>query len=810
MKKFILILIIIICWINIHSMQNWKTYTNTTHIFDTQIIDNKLYSATWGGMLTFHLDDHVFEKNYTIIDGLTGTDIRALHYDNNSDVLLIGTGKNGVNRFSGNEFLLPITTTTGLLSDKIKKVIQKDSLIFIATDQDLSVFLDNQDFPFPLLIDNYSTQDGLSSEHINSIRISSNDFLFIGTDNGLDYVHLDSMNSVSSWHNLNADNSLIPGNDVSSISIRDDKIALGTDEGIALINLPGMDDWTIYNEIDLPDTNGIFPVYLDSEQNLWFSFGNWNDDKLTIENSSDFAIIKIAEDGSQTTWMKDESGLTTSLITGFTEIDGSICAFSWGEGIFIYENNIWENYKQNSILANIIKDIEIDQNSKLWIANGNYGLWELSKGTKGISCFSNGNWQFYTSQEYPLLKTNNVMDIEIDANNKKWFACWQLNEAGNGGVSVFDDNADNWQIINGLSSSYFTSMSSDNENNIWLNSHNRVDIVDADNLTVVHHTGTINLDIVDQDVDKYLWSSLITEDRSYFGFIASGIRIWNDSSSFPETYGNYWEVTPFSDLHNSSVVFEMVTRDTRFTKEIWIASSNGLFMFDGDYWYKYGTVIKKEYYDYDESKWKYNDNDPEYLYIGGENPQEKLYGAAYTYPTALFVDPFNRIWIGTQDNGITLYQPEAYYEDEFTNITKEKYPLLSNTITSFAYEPDTGTLYVGTDEGLNSFEIGIAPSSNKETKLRNVIVYPNPFYPDRGDILKIENISSLTMPKGDTSCSIYDLNGDFIIELQKDYFQQFNWDGLNSSGYKCGSGIYFYVVHTNDGQIARGKFALIR
>ena len=807
MKKFGLFLMIIICWINVHSLKNWKTYTNTTHIFDTQIIDNKLYSATWGGMLTFNLDDHVFEKNYTIIDGLTGTDIRALHYDNNSDVLLIGTSKNGVNRFSDNEFLLPITTTTGLLSDKIKKVIQKDSLIFIATDQDLSVFLDNQDFPFPLLIDNYSTQDGLSSEQINSIQISSDDILFLGTDNGLDIVHLDSMNTVSSWYNLNVDNSMIPGNEVSSISLRDNKIALGTDEGIALIDLPEMNNWTIYNETDLPDTNRVFPVFLDSERNLWFSFGNWNDEKLTIDNSSDLAIIKISEDGSQTIWMKDENGLTTSLITGFTEIDGSICAFSWGEGIFILENNNWQNYKQNSISANIITDIEIDQNNKLWVANGYYGLWELSKGTQGISCFNDGIWEFYTSQESPL-KTNNVLDIEIDQYNKKWFACWQLNEPGNGGVSVFDDVSDNWQTVTGLSSSYFTSMSADYQHYMWLNSHNKADIVNVVDLTLVHHTGTINLDIVDNDgVDKYLWSSLITTECSYFGFIESGICIWNNSS-FPETYGNYWQNIPFSDLHNSAKVFDIKKRETTYTDEIWIASSNGLFMFDGDYWYQYGTVIKKKIY-YNNS-WTYNENDPEYLYIGGENPQEKLYGAASTYPTALFVDPFNRIWIGTQDNGITLYQPEAYYEDEFTNITKEKYPLLSNTITSFAYEPDTGTLYVGTDEGLNSFEIGIAPSSNKETKLRNVVVYPNPFHPAQGDILRIENLSTQTMPKGDTSCSIYDLNGDFVIELQKDYFQQFQWDGLNSSGYKCGSGIYFYVVHTDDGQIARGKFALIR
>lgn len=783
------------------AIKNWKTYTNTTHIFDVESVGNDLYLATWGGMLTFDLNDLTFKKNYTIIDGLSGTDIRALNYSELSEMLLIGTHKNGVNRFSDEDFFIPITETIGLASDKIKNIVQKDSLIFITTIEGLSVFSEDPDFPFPFLVDNYSSNNGLSADLINSIRISDDNYLFCGSETGLDYVHIDSMNTISAWHNLNINNSLLPGNNVSSISIRNDKIAIGTNEGIALTNLPALDSWTIYNESNLPDTNGVFPVYLDADQNLWFSFGEWNDESLDIDNSSNISVYKISPDGSEQFWMENEDeiqdSLTTSKVTGFAEIDGKFIAYTWGESFFILDNENWINYKPNSIPANIVTDVEVDKNGKVWVANGYYGLWELSKGTKGVSCLIDDNWEFYTSEEYPQLKTNNVMDITVDSNNKKWFSCWQLNVGGNGGISYFNDQNGEWSIVDGLSSSYFTSTYNDDNGNMWINSYNFVNVIDQD----------MNIDEIqtpyiegESHYDRYISSSLIADNRSYFGYNAYGLDIWDDPS-VPDTVGIYWEKTPFSDLR-SGKVYEMIKHDYYNQEQVWIASSNGLFMFDGEYWYKYGTVIKKKVYKF--GYWYYQDNDPEYLYYVD---QERLFGSKLTYPTALYADPFNRIWIGTEENGITVFDLD---NDKFINLNMDNSNLLSNKITSFSYEPLAGTMYIGTNEGMNSVEIGITYEANYETQIYSTISYPNPFYPDRGDLLKIENTSSLTMPKGETFCHIYDLSGELIIKLNKDIYQQFSWNGKNEMDKKCSSGLYFYLVSTPEGQIARGKFALIR
>jgi len=786
--------------------KNWKVYTNTNHIFDVKQTNDKYCIATWGGVLVYDKIDDYHETTLTVVDGLCDNEIRALDFIDQNSTLLVGSKNEGISRLFDNTPLIPINETTGLSSNSVNKIIHQDSLIYIATQNGISVFIDKPEFPFPVLFNNYTINSGLSNNNITSIIITEDNYLICGSNSGLDYVHADSLNILNAWNNFNIDNCPLLSNKITSIFIRDDNIAISTENGlIRTTNFLNIDQWQIY-EID----HSIFPVFIDNNFALWFSYGYWDEDKLDIIDDSE-TVLKKMTDSEIESWDKEELGLNSTKVMGFSEINGKICIFTWGEGFLLFNESGWNpKIETNCINANIVKDVVVDHNNKIWITNGYKGHGPTSKGTRGVACFNGSYWTNYTVANSQL-GNNNIYSICVDDQNRKWFGAWGgYSELGwLGGISIFDDINDQWESItssDGIGNNTVSFITIDDVNRMWICSYGGENAY----ISILNEYWELDthFNLYDPKYENDMDPNFIFlgNEKLYFGGLLSGLRIWN-STTDPVTDGPNWSKTPFNDL-NDCQIFDITSRYIYNYEEIWITSSNGLFMFDGDYWYKYGTVIKKEIY-YNNS-WTYNENDPEYLYIGGENPQEKLYGAASTYPTALFVDPFNRIWIGTQDNGITLYQPEAYYEDEFTNITKEKYPLLSNTITSFAYEPDTGTLFVGTDEGLNSFEIGIAPSSNKETKLRNVLVYPNPFYPDRGDILRIENLSTQTMPKGDTSCSIYDLNGDFVIELKKDYFQQFHWDGLNSAGYKCGSGIYFYVVHTNNGQIARGKFALIR
>ena len=818
MKKIFITILVLVIFSTLFTIKNWKIFTNTTHIYDVEQVENRLYIATWGGLVVFDLNDNTFERTYTKIDGLSDGDIRDLDYMGYNNQLLIGTVSEGIDRFDRSDFIMPITEIIGLASNSVYKIVIRDSLILAATKEGLSVFADNPGFPFPLLINNYSSENGLSTNKITSLQISGDGYVFCGSTEGLDYVHIDSMNIINSWSHLDSDNSLLPGNEITSLSIMNDEIAIGTDNGIALCGLPHFDSWTIYDESNLPFPGSVYPVYLDKENNLWFSYGYWSEYYLDISDSADYAITKISESGEQTFWTKEDLGINSTKIMGFTELDDDrICAFTWGEGLVFLDANEWINYSANCIIASLIRDLVIDKNDKLWVCNGykpppSNPL--LPKGTAGISCYDGEYWTNFSADESPLT-SNNIYSLEVDNDNRKWLGAWYIHPSNpygwDDGISIYDDNIGTWEYItssDGLRNNAISFLRMDEQNRMWVCSYGStsggINVIDLETDEVMT-TFDLYESTDDLNDPSYIF---LGEERIYFGGIITGLRIWNNTS-IPVTDGVYWSLTPFSDLV-AGQVFAIDSRIVNYREQIWVASVNGLFMYgwttyfnpSGEYlWFKYGTHIKKQAYKYNQ--W-FDEESPEFWYIVG---QERLYGSVPTFPTALYIDPFGLIWIGTNDNGITVYNTQR---DLFTNYNMENSLLISNKITSFAYEKYTGTLYIGTDEGLHSVEIGISAEANKETKLNNTIAYPNPFYPEVGEKVKIENTASNTMPKGDTKCYIYDLSGDLVIKLKKDIYEQFSWNGNNKEEKKCGSGIYLYVVTTPDGQISRGKIALIR
>ncbi len=798
-KKFIAVLMLIS--VSIFALKNWQVYTNTTHIFDVIESEGKMQIATWGGLVSYDTNTNSFGETLTTIDGLADNDIRALDYLEDSHQLLIGTANNGINRIDESGFLTPLTETLGLQSDIINKITHNDSLIFVATKFGVSCFKDDPGFPFPLLLKNYNIDNGLSADDITSMQLTADGNIYFGSVAGVDYVHIDSMEVSTNWHQLNQNNSILPSNNVTSISIRNGKVAFGTDFGLFL-----SDDLNDPTQVVIVDEGlAIYPVYLDDQLNLWYSYGSWDLDRLVLTDTMDIAITRVSDDEDITTWNKDESGLTTSKIKGFKKINGQIAAFTWGEGLFFFSEDEWNtNVKANCISANLITDIEIDLTSDVWVCNGHFGDGIISKGTRGVSGFNGSNWINYNVSNSDL-KSDNVNSIAIDALNRKWFGAWATSNSVTGwlsGISVLDDNnLPDWEWLTAYYNEFYNNtishISKDNQNKMWVCSFDGgVSVLDS-------NANLISKFKLPNDEDQKIITVHNSGTRVSVGSYFNGLRIW-EHSSIPDSLHNYWTVPPFSDLFSSCKVFTVDTKYNNGVEETWIASSAGLFMYNGDYWFKYGTHIKKKVWFDNEWFWNEDVPDPEYWYYEG---QERLYGSIPTYPTALFVDPFGMIWIGTQDAGITIFDTDR---DKFINLTTQNTPLISNTITDFAYEPNTGTLYIGTSSGMNSVEIGISAEMNSEEELYETIVYPNPFYPENGDIVRIENKGSITMPMGDTFCRIYDLNGDFIIEIEKNIYEQFSWDGLNNYGKKCGSGIYYYVVSAPEGQTSKGKIALVR
>lgn len=102
--------------------------------------------------------------------------------------------------------------------------------------------------------------------------------------------------------------------------------------------------------------------------------------------------------------------------------------------------------------------------------------------------------------------------------------------------------------------------------------------------------------------------------------------------------------------------------------------------------------------------------------------------------------------------------------------------------------------------------VNITPSGFGSNQYGHVISYPNPFYPDGTNKVTI----ALPDDSDDTidKVRIYTLSGKLVKELGGSTYV--TWDGENSKGSACGSGLYFYGVRMSNGKVQRGKITILR
>ncbi len=804
MKKFALIPLAILITLSLFAVKDWKAYTNTTYITSMIKIDSSYVTATWGGMQTFDFSQKKSEnipELLTTMNGLNENFIKDVKYADN--VLFIATNSNGIQRYSNGEFIMPIQDIIGLISNEVNKMIIQDTLIFVATKKGISVFYDNPQNYFPILIKNFDTTNGLSSDNITSLELFKN-HLYCGSANGIDFISLDSLNVVTnSWHHLYTSNSPLPDNFINDISATDDFLAIGTKQGILIVkNLYQMLGWRVYEK-----GNSIFPVF-SADKRVFYSYGYWDEEHLDIikpDGQNLFTVISEPLTSGIITHYNEPN--ISNKIKGFNKFGDKYIIYTWGDGFYTSENlDNWTTYKANCPIANSIFRLKFDNENKLWISTGHH-KWEPSTtGTKGVSSFDGTNWTNYSCYSSPLI-SNNIISIEVDNNNNVYFGT-RYSPQGNdmnwgNGISIYNQSSDVWDTLF-VSSNFIIDMYFDKDKKEkWITCYDGgVSVLDEYNqiLTSFEIYGS-----PDQKVVK----TLPAMNKVFFGFWFDGIKYWN-GSDYPD-YNQFsnWIEPPANELTHGKI-YDIAYRKSEYGEEqVWFASANGLFMFNGDKWFWYGPIQKKRVlassYNWEPDQIEEAEyHTPEYWYVVG---QERLYGSVITYPTALFVDPFGSIWIGTHDHGITRFYPD---KDLYINYYMDNSPLLSNSINDFAYNPDTGELYIATPKGLNSVYIGILQEKNKVKKLNKTIAYPNPFSPYKGDVLRIVNTSEPNMPKGNTYCKIYDLNGNEIIKLHKNDYQEFDWDGKNKAGKLCAPGIYFYLVYTPDGQIDKNKFVIKR
>ena len=807
MKKTSLILLLVLSCFAL-SAAKWQTITNNSHVYDLMVKDGDIYFSSWGGVLRIGQPANsgagfssLEQKGiWTTADGLVSNDVRNLEYINFSNSLWLGSKFDGISIVSPNG-VQKLNRDLGLPSNKVTGIVEYGSKILVATSEGLAEFAYLENVNFPLMLHQYtnnSTNGGLLNDKIEAIAVSPENYLYLSSIRGINYVHLDSLSISGAWHRFPDFPSRSDG--AAKLSLNEDKLLVVTTNLLYLHSVdPWQAGWTI-----LGSDNGILNevisnAAIDAQNGIWVAYGNWNENILSFSRDIDTLFTHIDQSGNVKHWVEKEAGLGDKSISKIVCAQGQIYLCSWGDGVFLLDSDAWSQYQPNSISFPNIRSIVTDANRAIWFGSGNLDHLPNKKNALGASRYKSGMWQSFNIANSGI-HTDNILSIAIDSYNRKWFGTYDVStgspEGWAKGVSVLDEEDGSWTYILRpvLLGNTAVHIAKDQHGNMLVACYD-------DGFTVFDPNDNVLTNfIVKYSVNQRAIFSYHSGRQYFFGMHNDpGLVIWNHDS-IPVTDGEHWLKPPPHELNNCEVYGVVSVNSPYEGLQHWIAASTGLFMWDEKSWYLYDTSVKRLKYNTSTGQW---DND--LLYYVDE---ERLYGSVRTTPTAICLDSFNRIWIGSLDHGISMYYPVT---ERFTNYFQGNSPLLSNYITALGYDPVEGQLLVGTPDGLNTLRIGIAEKHG--IKLDKLLVFPNPYYPDRETkALQIANFPDDAFPGTGSKCRIFSSSGALVVELDEDVANsnRFLWNGSNASGKKCSSGVYFVVVTDPDGNKRSGKLVLLR
>lgn len=164
---------------------------------------------------------------------------------------------------------------------------------------------------------------------------------------------------------------------------------------------------------------------------------------------------------------------------------------------------------------------------------------------------------------------------------------------------------------------------------------------------------------------------------------------------------------------------------------------------------------------------------------------------------SLAIDGGNRMWVGTQD-GLWLFDENV--SNLIEHFTSENSPLPSNAVIDLSIHPETGELFVATDQGVVSYRTNA--TEGLETH-QNVKIFPNPVLPN------FEGWVGLSGLANDVNIKITTVSGQLVKTVNASGGGA-SWDVRDYSGRRVATGVYLVFSSSGDGsETYVGKIAVI-
>lgn len=164
---------------------------------------------------------------------------------------------------------------------------------------------------------------------------------------------------------------------------------------------------------------------------------------------------------------------------------------------------------------------------------------------------------------------------------------------------------------------------------------------------------------------------------------------------------------------------------------------------------------------------------------------------------AVDVDGGNRKWIGTT-KGVYLVSADGL--TTYNHFTEDNSPLISDEITSLEVNDVTGSVLIGSGNGIVEYRDGVTEPVKKfnDDKIK---VFPNPVTPDFTGVITLTGLENETVVK------VTDASGHLVAEGTSNG-GSFSWDGKHNGDY-VGSGVYFFHLMNTDENNSRSSAAKV-
>jgi len=599
----------------------WQTYTNANRVHDLAFADNRVWTATGGGIVAWNTETGGFEK-FTTLNGPTV----------NATTAVVTCGLPGLGMVFGSaqglQIFDPAGTAWKVLNSSNSPMRFDDVASLTCSVEHGFLVVGYQQHG----LDIFDARAG-TWRYVNQTRGLQNDFVehvAVVGNQGAIWVSSGFGISVLTGGKtqfFDSSNSPLVTNAINAMAVdATGTVWLGGQGTVYRVSGDNWSDWGVYSQLSVLASRfpagTIHGLAVAADGTLWIGASNGeicHFDPVEVQCRQFFASA-----GS------DASGMAPGSLSRLAlDPVGNVYYATDGGGISQYDGAVWRTFTlpDERLAGNRVYDLAQAADGSIWVA-GDGGVQQINQDDAATL-------QLFTSENSGLAVTASGV-LQPIGEGRIWFGAL--------GANYF--NGANWSVYtaaDGLAGRLVQAMTVDNQQRVWLGTNNGISVWNGNSFfTLTRENGLPSADVTALLSDEaQVWIG--TRDQGLLRFANNELQLLDaDKLGLPsntittlakETDGILWVGTNRGLARVEGGVATLITEIAGFAITavgvaadgvLWVGTrDNGLLYFDGDAW----TQPPR----------------------GGKPPSPHV--------TAILIDAQGDVWVGGANGGLVRYTP---------------------------------------------------------------------------------------------------------------------------------------------------------